>query len=287
MSAHRLILWLKFFRLPNVLTVPGDVLAGATLAGRPFPETVRDLAAVSLAYLFGMGLNDIIDLREDRLHRPERPLPSGELSPIHARIATAALAFLALIAAPTPALLLLLLAVVAYTLLKNISPLVGGLLMGTCRALALLTGAGFLADWHLRVQIPCAVLTAAVLWAGFIFIVTRLAEREHLPGTPTRLPWLLPVWFIAGLAATALCLEDPIALPAYVFLLLPPLSAAAAARKITLAGGVRPHHIGICLALLFPLQSAALALGQAWGAAAGILLLMPLARLARRWISAS
>ena len=295
MFSQRSIFWLKFLRLPNVLTVPGDVLAGAALALRPGMDTglhpwmdiCPNLAAVALLYLFGMGLNDLVDLQEDRIHRPERPLPSGQLPLRNAWFLTLALAALAVLIAPTPAIFLLLLCVVAYTLLKNFSALLGGLLMGTCRGLALLTGAGFLGNWHFPMSLPPAVWTATLLWTGFIFIVTRLAEREHLPGTPTRLPWLLPFWFTAGLAATAVYHTQVLHPFTYAFLALPPLAALRTARKIQAAGGVRPHHIGACLALLFPLQSAILALEQAWGLAIGILFLLPLARKARRWIPAS
>jgi geranylgeranylglycerol-phosphate geranylgeranyltransferase len=74
-------------------------LLGAYLnAGLPFPrlESVATAAlVVALVVAFGFVSNDYVDLEVDRLNRPERPLPAGELS----RDAALRLAGLLLIAA--------------------------------------------------------------------------------------------------------------------------------------------------------------------------------------------
>ncbi len=73
--------WLRLLRVPNLLTVPGDVLAGYLAASTVHPEPSLALwitVAASLAfYSAGLILNDVTDLEEDRAHRPTRPLPSG------------------------------------------------------------------------------------------------------------------------------------------------------------------------------------------------------------------
>src|SRR6201999_1674051 len=75
-------LWplVKLTRLPSVVTVPGDVLAGAAWAAGP-DEDVSVLGLVCsscLAYVAGMALNDWADREEDARERPNRPIPSGD-----------------------------------------------------------------------------------------------------------------------------------------------------------------------------------------------------------------
>ncbi|MBC7279560.1 SCO3242 family prenyltransferase [Nocardioides sp.] len=71
----------ELVRLPAALTVPGDTLAGAAAAG---PLRARSFAmpAASVAlYWAGMALNDWADRDLDAVERPERPIPSGRVSP--------------------------------------------------------------------------------------------------------------------------------------------------------------------------------------------------------------
>ena len=91
--------WLRLVRLPNLLTVPGDPVAGFLLAASS--GVLPAGAAVSLAfsagaalclYAFGLILNDLLDLATDQRERPERPLPAGEISVLQARVAAVAMA---------------------------------------------------------------------------------------------------------------------------------------------------------------------------------------------------
>src|SRR5690606_5984177 len=78
----RLLAYLKLGRVSNLFTVLTNILAGASLAGAL--PSLGDLfpawTAVSLFYLAGMFLNDAFDVEFDRHYRPERPIPSGEVS---------------------------------------------------------------------------------------------------------------------------------------------------------------------------------------------------------------
>jgi len=102
--------WARLLRLPNCCTSVADVLAGAAAAsvayGTVDPESVAGLkppaaaaefqpttlllAAGASALLYGAGcvLNDWADLPKDRIDKPERPLPSGVVSPMAAMIGT-------------------------------------------------------------------------------------------------------------------------------------------------------------------------------------------------------
>ncbi|EAQ80980.1 UbiA family prenyltransferase [Blastopirellula marina] len=85
--------WLPYFqlfRLPNLFTAWADILAGylvvtqfsgETASLTPWPVFLCLVAASSLIYSAGMALNDYYDLEQDRRERPQRPLPSGRISP--------------------------------------------------------------------------------------------------------------------------------------------------------------------------------------------------------------
>ena len=72
----------ELVRAPAALSVPGDTLAGAASAGWPAGRrtALLPLASVSL-YWAGMALNDWADRDLDAVERPERPIPSGRVSP--------------------------------------------------------------------------------------------------------------------------------------------------------------------------------------------------------------
>lgn len=77
--------WLQLVRLPNVFTLLSDCVAAAVVAvGLAWLQFafIPVLFASLLAYWAGMILNDVVDLEEDREHRPDRPLASGRISPV-------------------------------------------------------------------------------------------------------------------------------------------------------------------------------------------------------------
>ena len=94
--------WLALVRLPNLFTVPGDILAGFFLAAagagaQPgfFEENALRVflavAASASIYAGGVALNDFADRNIDAAERPERPIPSGAVSPRAALALSAAL----------------------------------------------------------------------------------------------------------------------------------------------------------------------------------------------------
>ena len=78
---------LRLIRLPNVITALADAPAGYLFLEGHFtnPGRVAWLAGVSAClYAGGVALNDWCDRSLDRAARPERPLPSGQVSPAQA-----------------------------------------------------------------------------------------------------------------------------------------------------------------------------------------------------------
>jgi len=73
---------LRLGRVSNLPTVTSNVLAAIALAGgRASVATIALVCiALSLMYVAGMYLNDAFDRDLDRVERPERPIPSGEVA---------------------------------------------------------------------------------------------------------------------------------------------------------------------------------------------------------------
>jgi 4-hydroxybenzoate polyprenyltransferase len=74
---------LRLGRVSNLPTVWTNVAAGMALAGAgtlPAGLLVALGVAASLLYVAGMYLNDAFDARWDAAHRPERPIPSGDVA---------------------------------------------------------------------------------------------------------------------------------------------------------------------------------------------------------------
>jgi 4-hydroxybenzoate polyprenyltransferase len=72
---------LRLGRVSNLPTVTSNVLAAIALSGaRPGGAAIAIVcAAMSLLYVAGMYLNDAFDRDIDRIERPERPIPAGEI----------------------------------------------------------------------------------------------------------------------------------------------------------------------------------------------------------------
>ncbi|GAA3707559.1 UbiA family prenyltransferase [Zhihengliuella alba] len=183
-SASAMRDYLELVRAPAVLTVLGDTLAGGAAAGHPVGgrRLALPLASACL-YAGGMALNDYADRGIDAVERPERPVPSGRISPERALGAAAALTVLGLglsavgggrrslaVGAPLAA------AIWSYDLAAKRHPVPAALTMGVCRALDVLMGTGT-AD--LRSALP-----AAAAMGGHTVAVTALSRGE-VNGTDT------------------------------------------------------------------------------------------------------
>ncbi len=75
--------YLQLLRIPNLFTALADVMMGFLFVHQslwPLPEFLSLLVASGLLYSAGMVLNDLFDVRQDAIERPDRPLPSGKIS---------------------------------------------------------------------------------------------------------------------------------------------------------------------------------------------------------------
>ena len=181
--------WGRLLRLPNLLTVPGDPLAGFLLATRGDGSLLPagGAAASSLCfYAAGLIINDLSDIDTDRQQRPDRPLPSGQIRPLAASAVALALlgagqGFCCLLDPQAWRIgWMLMLTIFLYNLrFKNI-PALRPLTMGACRGLSVLLGAT--AVPATKPLSPALVLAVATI-AGYVAAVAHIARRE-MAATP-------------------------------------------------------------------------------------------------------
>ncbi len=181
---EKLMGWGMLLRLPNLPAVPGDPLLGYLLAsggGASAGGACMAMGAALSLYACGLLLNDVADLTEDRRERPQRPLPSGRVSPRAAVFAACLLAGVGLLLAWGVAPVsggvaaVLLLAIVSYTFWCRRWPVVGLTVMGCCRGLSVLLGAGAMGIDGLRSPV---VMVAAFTMTAYTIALAAVALGE-------------------------------------------------------------------------------------------------------------
>ncbi len=146
------------------------------------------LLALSLCYIAGMFLNDAFDREFDARHRPERPIPSGEVTAAMVfgagfAMLGAGIAVLAWVGygfpagtgwRPVAAGLALAAAIVFYDWHHKQS-LLSPVVMGLCRMLVYVTAA-----YAIAVELPQRVVVMAALLLCYLIGLTYIAKQEHL-----------------------------------------------------------------------------------------------------------
>jgi 4-hydroxybenzoate polyprenyltransferase len=195
LATRRLNGWrtaLKLGRVSNLPTVWSNVIAATALAGGAPLRTIALVAgAMSLLYVGGMYLNDAFDSETDARERPERPIPSGEVSSGTAFAAGFVLlgagVLLLVITRPEAGAIGLVLAgaIVLYDRYHNGNPL-SPVIMGACRGLVYVAAAAAAlgAAGHV-------VLLAALAIAAYVAGLTYAARGEALDRLGTAWPLVL------------------------------------------------------------------------------------------------
>lgn len=295
--------WLQLVRVPNLLTVPGDPLAGYLLAAAPSgpPAGGWRVLAVALAcvllYAGGVAGNDVADLEEDRRDRPARPLPSGRIAPRAARSAVTILTLLGIGAAFLAGLrcgavaLALAAAIGLYnTRAKHVARL-APFSMALCRLLSLSLGAALAARAEAPLR-PLWILGGMAVF-GYIAAVSAIARTET-SGAPVGPKRWLPTLITGACGSLLLSLVFMIGRPAPTLaavLFAAALAAVAIGATLRAAAaalpGQVPRSIGLWIFCLLPLQASwCAAAARPAGAMAAVALLVawPFAqRLGRRF----
>lgn len=227
--------WAQLLRLPTVFTVIAQMVAAFLVAGsdaadrwQAWPRGLLVLLAGIAVYWSGMIFNDLWDYEEDRRERPERPLPSGQITLVQARRVAwglwAASIMLALLGgilpvaglpvtfAPAWIAAALAVCVVLYDGPLKATPL-APLTMGLCRLLCFLLGA---APWVAvggadflspLTWFPPHVLLIAVGFGVYISGVTTISRMETGLSSGSR--WDLQVGVLVALIGAAILATGP------------------------------------------------------------------------------
>ncbi len=211
---------LRLGRVSNLPTVWTNVFTGVALAGAAAADArlVILLVSLSLFYVGGMFLNDAFDREFDTKARPERPIPSGQVSAV--QVYAVGFGMLAvgvgLLAwagygfepftqwRPVLAGIVLAIAVTFYNWHHKDNPL-SPLVMGVCRLLVYVAAAYSVASVPRQ-----PVFVAAIVLLCYLIGLTYTAKQEHLD----RLEAVWPLAFLAVPVAYGiwLALRQPAAL---------------------------------------------------------------------------
>ncbi|HZH08294.1 MAG TPA: UbiA family prenyltransferase [Lautropia sp.] len=206
---------LKLGRVSNLPTVWTNTLAGVVIAaGAVGGLTLATMIlAFSLFYVGGMFLNDAYDARFDAVTRPERPIPSGEVSREavfgygYAMLGAGVVLLLALGYVgqtrwwPAAGGVALAATIVLYDRHHKNNPM-SPLIMGLCRVLVYISAA-----LCLTAALPREIWIAALLVLCYLIGLTYIAKQENLGKVEN----LWPLIFLAApvIHGLLLGLEDP------------------------------------------------------------------------------
>ena len=213
--SSRILDYLRLLRLPTVFTALADIFLGFLLTHptltsdegpNPLPSFLLLCAASAGLYLAGMVFNDFFDRHVDASERPNRPIPSGAISPATAlrlgiALMLAGLAFAACAGLPSLAVAVLLCAaIVGYDGgLKKTQ--LGPIVMGSCRVGNVLLGASAVNSVAGVFQNP--QLPIALGLGTYIVGVTLFARQE---ATTSRRGALFSAALVINLGVVALAL---------------------------------------------------------------------------------
>jgi 4-hydroxybenzoate polyprenyltransferase len=256
---------MQLIRVPNLFTVPGDILAGYFLAGTVSGRDPLRLAGTVLVsmllYVTGLILNDIMDIRADRRLRPQRPLAAGDIAISHAAaavaICAAAAILLAVLIGHTTLIISLILlgTIAAYDLLLKRMAVTGAAGMGLCRGLNILLGAS-LQGWP---SVPGPWI-GGLLVGCYIAGVTLIARNETSDRALNQWRWM-PFWvltagllFVAGSLLNADAVYLLLVLLIYATVLIVAFVIAWRLRRADVRATRIQHSVGILISMLIGIQ---------------------------------
>ncbi len=222
-TKNKLFAFFELIRLPNLFTAAADVMAGIFIVcgmQAPGKSFFALFLCSSCIYAGGCVLNDLCDLEKDARERPQRPLPSGRITPAQAWFLLVLLfalglfgAFLAGWKAFTMAVILILL-VVSYDAWAKNRETWGPAAMGACRSLNLLLG------MSLGPLSAGITLFFPVLHFVYVFSLTTLSRFEVTGNPQGKRRVVFGGWLLVVAVLLAMCFAGSISGDALWFLVL-------------------------------------------------------------------
>lgn len=173
---------LRLGRVSNLPTVWTNTIAGIVLTGGVIEDyrIVPIIIALSLTYIGGMFLNDAYDAEIDAVERPERPIPSGQISRSavfqwsYVMFAISVVILLA-VGGVIPALsgVCLVGTIIVYNRHHKNNP-ISPFIMGLCRVFVFLTAASC---YVFPLEVP--VFIGAGLLLAYLIGLTYIAKQEN------------------------------------------------------------------------------------------------------------
>jgi 4-hydroxybenzoate polyprenyltransferase len=291
----KIMAWLRLFRIPNWLTVPGDVLVGFWwVTGWQVLPMAAWWAVVGVLGIYVLGLlaNDWVDRNEDAVDRPNRPIPAGWIAPRSLLGVAVGLWLVVLLSLAVPGLTSLVFGVVLLTLAIAYSgffrrwPWAGFLALGVCRALAVAVGAsaaGDVSSWPWEVWFYGG---AVGIW---ITAVSALAKVEvGMPAEKLPIPVGFPAICLGVVGVLWLGLADwrsgENQVLGGVLVLWLVVAAWRGGRRFAGDWRERPGVVGSWLGLLLPLQGLMLVPMPRWMDAFVVVVLVLIVWGIRRWL---
>ncbi len=178
--------YLQLMRIPHVFTSMADIFAGYFATTQFHPGQIKYLIFLlfssSFLYTAGIVFNDYFDYEVDLKERPQRPLPSGQISLHTALVIGIGFILLGILFAGFVGVqsfvfaVLLTGAILSYDgITKNI-PILGSLNMGSCRFLTVLLGMSIVPG-----QISSKIIIAFLVML-YVISITTLSKGEVIGG---------------------------------------------------------------------------------------------------------
>jgi len=204
--------YLLLIRLPNLFTLPSNILVGYAIASAltlTFTSFVQVLLLVTISiflYCVGLVLNDLFDYNIDKKERPDRPLASGKVSRNVAIVlvtifSVIALSLSLLVSVPTFGISLVLIALIfGYDkYLKNTQA--GPLTIAAARVMNVMLGTS--ASFNNIDNFPQFVILVFVLTITFVYVsLIGFISKYEVQGFSENIKlYLIPV-IIAGIISS-------------------------------------------------------------------------------------
>ena len=220
-AARTLVALCEIVRPGNVLITAFSVIVGAMSAYTPigYPLLVA-MASAALISAGGYVINDVFDIEIDRINRPDRPIPRGDVTPIVATLWAATLlvsgvALSYLLGWPERAIAFGAAAgLVAYAAILKRTPLVGNLVVAAISGLTFLYGG--LGGTHPLMSLAPAMLAGGYHLGRELLKVVADEEGDTAGGATTASVAFGPT-VTARLAAIALVAVIPASLAPFVW----------------------------------------------------------------------